>query len=173
MATKCKVYLGVNLRAIPVMLSGDALPYCAFYVKRCQTFQKAMNTLRLPPNKAENCWSILIKWQFMHFIEEMPENPDESELDVFQKVVSKIVLLKMQLGSSYHRNKFPAKSFMTTFYIPSIQAALRNRIPRVTQQLTNRIANRFSKDLELDGSDSLNDKSTFKSLQNDDALYKL
>lgn len=45
MATICNVRLDEKLKAIAIMLFGDALIYYASHVKQCRTYEDAINTL--------------------------------------------------------------------------------------------------------------------------------
>lgn len=103
----------------------------------------------------------------------MQENPDESELEIFQRRVSKVIMLQMQLDTGYRRNIFPLNIFRNAVDIPSIQAELRNWIPRSAQHLTYRITNWLFNEHKIAGSASGQDQSTSQAPQDDCTLCTL
>lgn len=151
LASMCEVTEEDKLRAIPVMIKGDALNYFANNSKSCGTFDDAMRILRSWYKGDDRQARILSKLQEMRLTHAMNKNPDESEIDVFRKFVAELMALQYQLDESYHGYRFLRDRLLTTVDIPHIQSAPRDRLPRTSQQTINRIAIQLSEERKTAG----------------------
>lgn len=77
----------------------------------------------------------------------MDHSSDSFEVDVFRNFVERLMSLQKQFDASYHDEEYLRDRLLRAVYIPSILESLTNPIPRITQQLVNRVANRFSEKL--------------------------
>ena len=144
LAVMCEVSMEDKLKAIPVMLTGDALNYYANNASSCIDFDQAMCMLRKWYNSDDRKARILTKWQSMKLSEAMNEDPGESEATVFRKFTAALMSLQNQLDVTYHEDKFLRDRLLTAVDIPSIQSSLRDRLPRTSQQAINRVAIQLS-----------------------------
>lgn len=95
-------------------------------------------------NNEDKQSTILIEWKSMRFTEELSNNPDESKVYMFWKLLSKLVLLQKQLDSNYHHDRLLRHRLITAVDISSIQIALLDLTLRTDHQLTKRIVDRLS-----------------------------
>ena len=133
LATMCEVTDADKLKAIPVMLKGDALNYYANNSSPCTHFDDAMSMLRKWYNSDDRKARILARWQSMKLSDAMNEEPDESEVTIFRKFTASLMSLQNQLDDSYHDDQFLRDRLLTAVDIPSIQSSLRDRLPRTSQ----------------------------------------
>lgn len=103
MATLCEVTDDETLRAIPVVLSGEALIYYSTHVKQCKTYEDAISAFWDWYNNSVKCSRILIEWKSMQFTEELERNINDSDVEVFRTFVAKLMSLQKKLSPSYHR----------------------------------------------------------------------
>lgn len=87
---------------------------------------------------------IFSKWQSMTLSVAMAEAPTPFEVTLFRKFVAKLMTLQNKLDDTYHTDQFLRDRLMTAIYIPYIQSKVQDRMPRISQQAVNRIANQFS-----------------------------
>ena len=167
LALMCEVTPQDKMKAIPVMLTGDALNYYANNSKSCSTFDNAISMLRKWYNSDDRKARILTKWQSMKLSEAMNEDPKESEATVFRNFTASLMSLQNQLDDTYHDDKFLRDRLLTAVDIPSIQSSLRDRLPRTSQQAINRVAIQLSDRKRSAGSNAactVEDNETFYSL---------
>lgn len=79
------------------MLSSDVLTYFSSQVKQWKSYQNAVGVLTEQYNSANKCSRILIKQQFMRFTEEQMNGPNDSDVEVFQKLFAELMLQQKQL----------------------------------------------------------------------------
>ena len=154
LAVMCEVTEHEKLKAIPIMLTGDALNYFSNNSRACNSFDDAMKTLREWYNSDDKKSRILSKWQSMTLSKAMSNAPEESEVTVFRQFVSKLMSLQHQLDPTYHSDNFLRDRLLTAVDIPAIQATLRDRMPRTSQQAVNRVANQLCDQSRSAGSNS-------------------
>lgn len=87
-AAMCEVTDHDKLRAIAVILSGDALIYYSTHIKQCKTYNGTIDALWVWYSKSDKRQRILIKWQSMRFIEELGGYMTDWEVEVFRTVVA-------------------------------------------------------------------------------------
>lgn len=88
----------------------------------------------------------------MSLSEAMLEEPNEAEVTVLRTFVVNLMSLQNRLDESYHTDQFLRDLILTDVNIPSIQSALRDRLPTTIQEAANRIANQFSEKKKSAGS---------------------
>lgn len=81
----------------------------------------------------------------------MNAKQNEFEVTVFHIFTAKLILLQQQLDKSYHSDTFLRDSLLTAVDIPAIQARLRDRFPRSSQQAINRVAIQLSEQKDQPG----------------------
>lgn len=110
-----------KLKAVPVMLGGDALSFFANNSSTCESFQGAMELLRNWYNSDDRKARVLTKWQGMKLSEALSQKPEESEVAVFRTFVAELMSMQNQLDKSYHQDQFLRDRLLTAVDIPSIQ----------------------------------------------------
>lgn len=88
----------------------------------------------------------------MYFSEELHYNPNDSHVEVFQKLFAKFISLQKQNKLSCHGDKFLKDRIMTAVDIPSAHTAIQDRIPTTAQHLTNLLANKLFENPKTAGS---------------------
>ena len=87
---------------------------------------------------------LLRYWQEMRPSNAMGEEPNSSEVNVFREFVAKVMRVHDQLDSTYHGDRMLRDQLMTSIDIPVVQDSLKDKVPRTSQQLINRVENRLS-----------------------------
>lgn len=133
-----------KLKVVSIMLRYDALNKFSSNSSRCDNFEAAMTHLRSWYNIDDQSSRIRARWQNMRLSTEIGKEPDESEVTVFHKFVSDLISLQKQLDVSYHDDRFLRDRLLAAVDLPSVQATLRDRITRNSQQAINSIAIQLS-----------------------------
>lgn len=94
------------------------------------------------------------QWQGMNHSHPMEEKPKGSEIAVFRNFVAKVMSLYNQLHPDYHTDCQRRDRLLDAVDLPAIENSLRDRTPRICQQLINRVANRMSSRKKTDGTTS-------------------
>lgn len=89
------------------------------------------------------------------FFEEMQSTPTKSEVNSFRKFSERMMSIQRQLDATYHDDKYLLDRLLTAMDIPKIQKYLRDRVPRSSYQLINRVANRLSEITKTAGINSI------------------
>lgn len=140
----CNIPDDEKLQAIPVMLKDDALDYFDDYQDNCADHEEAFEMLRKWYHSSEQRARILTEWQQLRLSEEMAKQPEESEVSVFRNFVARLVTLQKQLDRKYQGDGYLVDRLLSAVDIPSIQASLKDRMPRKAQTAIHRISNRLS-----------------------------
>lgn len=131
-------------KAMPVMLKGNALRLFSKKAKDCVTYENGAEMLRSWYNSREKQNRLLTEWREMKLSEAMEEKPDESEVAVYRDFIARLMSIQDQLDESYQGDKFLRDQLLASVDIPKVQGSLRDKIPRSSQQLINRVANHLS-----------------------------
>lgn len=73
----------------------------------------------------------------------MAEIPRDLEMSALHTFVAKSMILQKQLDKTYHTNGFLRDRLIIAVDLPAIQSALRDKMPRTSQQVFNKIANQL------------------------------
>lgn len=109
-----------RLKAIPIMLSGDALIYCSANVRGCSTYDEPVSFLRQRCKNSEKRARTLKKWQSLRLTEELMNNPNDSKVGVSRKFDARLLSLQKQLDRSCHNDKLLRDYLMTAVEFPPI-----------------------------------------------------
>lgn len=118
MLSICEVNNDEKLREIPVVLFGDTLIYYCSNIQGCPNYADAFTAHQKLYKKSDKRARILKKRQSMQLTEEVNNNPDASDVEVFRMFLAKLMSLQKQLDMSYHDERFLRDSLMTAVDIP-------------------------------------------------------
>lgn len=134
-----------------VLLKDNALYFFNSKGKQFWTYEDSDLLLRRSDNSSDKRSETLSKWQAMHLSEEFAKNPNRSQVAVFLDFTSSMMQLQKQLHIPYHEDRFLRDQLPTAGDIPGIHTSLRDRIPRISEQAVNRLANRLSEKRRMAG----------------------
>lgn len=87
---------------------------------------------------------LLNMWQTILLSEAMKQDHNESVVSVLRSFVAKLMRIQKQLETTYHGDGYLRHRLLTEVDIISISYTLRDRVPRTSQKLINRVYNRLS-----------------------------
>lgn len=129
----CEVTAEEKLKAVSVMLAGDALNYFAINPKGCSNYDDSMKKMRELYNSGDKKARILTKWRTMNLTNVTANYLTDSEVSVFRTFIAKLISLKKQLDPSCHNNNVLRDRLLTSIDILSIQTTLPDRMTSTRQ----------------------------------------
>lgn len=143
LATMCEVDDANKLKIFPVILTGDERNYFENHAMGSDHLDDAMRTLRYCYNSDDKTNRVLTSCQKPTLSQAIAYEPNESEVTVFRKVVSKLISIQHQLDETYHLYSILRDRLLAVVNIPAIQVVLPARMPRNSQYSVNRVANQL------------------------------
>lgn len=131
-------------REIFSMLHGSTRTLFNRKGKFCVTFEDGMMLLRSWYNSEDKQGRQLTEWHNMSLTKTMEDRPGESQMSLFRSFAARLMSLQHQLQKDYHTDKYLRDRLMSAVEIPDIQNTLRDRTPRTSHQLINRVENLLS-----------------------------
>lgn len=132
------------LKAIPIILKGDELSYHSANTAECRIYVEDVKILKGFYNCEEKKVRILTKWKRMTFTEEMTEYIEESEISLFQRFVAKPTSLPKDIDLTYHAYNYLREWLLTVVEFENIKTTLRDRMPKTSHDVVNRVLNKLS-----------------------------
>lgn len=80
----------------------------------------------------------------MKLTKDMRAKKNESEITAFLSFTARIMSVQKQLDTPCHGDRYLRDSLLTAVDVPKIMESLKERMPRSSQKLINRVSNRFS-----------------------------
>lgn len=102
MAKMCQVSEVEKLQSLPIMLKGESLSYVYNNMENCNTYTEAIQLFRLFYNSDEKRAQILTAWKLMTLSKAIEGTPDQYEVEVFRKFMSKLITLHKKLDKTYN-----------------------------------------------------------------------
>lgn len=110
----------------------------------CKDFRRGFGTPEIMAKLQRQTIETLGGMEKMSLSEAISEKPEESEVAIFQNFAAKMMGLQHQLHEDYHTDRSLRDCLMKALDLPLIRDALRERVPRTSQKLINRVAGRLS-----------------------------
>lgn len=143
-ADMCKITAEEKRQSIPLMLIGNSLSLFARNGKDFETYEQAAELLQSWYKSTKKQSRLLSKWQAMKLTTAMHEKTNDSEIEFFRLFVARLMDVQKQLDKSYHGDQYVLDMFSTAVNIDTIRDTLRDRVPSISHQLSNRVETRLS-----------------------------
>lgn len=131
-------------KEMKIMLKEPARAYCTRNIMEARTFEEAVNLPRKRYNRRDKKYCLLNEWKEMSLTRAIKDDPEGSEVGLFQTFLARTMAIRGQLTSSYQGDRYVRDRLQEPIYLTSIQDLLRDRPSNESQELINRVANKLS-----------------------------
>ena len=142
----------------PIMLMGPAFSHFSRnYSKKSMTYSELKDAFRAWYTSEEQRYRLLHVWQSPSLTQDMRNNPDKSELEVFREVSDNLTRVQHQLHKDYHHDRFLRDQLLRAADLPHLRRSLIEKIPATAQEAMQRIATLLSSEPRSAGANFVND----------------
>ena len=133
-------------RGITFMLERDALTFYSTHLTRKTDFKKVVEALRRQFTSDAQRARLLHIWQNTRLSQQMRNNPEKSELEVFKDVVRTLTKTQRQLDTVYQNDINLRNQIVVSVDLPEIARPLKEKTPASSHEAVQRIANLMNAD---------------------------